>query len=107
MALPAVASRSRVTAGHVSVNRHHAVVTSHASASLRYYPAVNSFCRYVALACVALGLAACGLRTPLLPPWCDVAIEPATVDFGQVLPGNSATREIRLVNRGEGECKLT
>jgi hypothetical protein len=60
----------------------------------------------LAFACIAFVLATCG-RTSLLPPWCDIAIEPAALDFGQVLPGDSATREIRIVNRGGGECKLT
>ena len=57
-------------------------------------------------ACVFALVAACG-RTPLLPPYCDAKIDPVSIDFGQVAPGDSATREVRVTNHGGGECHLS
>jgi hypothetical protein len=61
---------------------------------------------YLWIACMPLALGACG-RTPLLPPSCDITIDPTAVDFGQVPPGQTATREVYLGNRGAAECHLS
>jgi hypothetical protein len=51
-------------------------------------------------------LMACCYRTPMLPPPCDLEVKPAALDFGQVLPGDSQTLAVSMVNHGEGECLL-
>ena len=40
----------------------------------------------------ALLFCACG-RTPLLPPYCDLQVDPTAIDFGVVVPGNAVTRQ--------------
>ena len=39
---------------------------------------------FLGFALLALGYG----RTPLLPPTCDLQIDPVAIDFGSVLPGN-------------------
>ncbi len=66
---------------------------------------VKSFAKRLWILCPLLLVVACG-RTPLLPPSCDITIDPVALDFGQVLPGEAATQEVRVGNRGGGECHL-
>jgi hypothetical protein len=47
----------------------------------------------------------CG-RTPMLPPSCLIDVEPRTLDFSEVAPGQSATRSLRVANNGGGDCNL-
>lgn len=56
----------------------------------------------------ALLAVGCG-RTPLLPPSpsCLVEVTPLLVDFGEVLPGQTATGSVRIDNRGGAACRLS
>ncbi len=54
---------------------------------------------------LALLLSACG-RTELLPPRCVLQVEAQAVDFGDVAPGSSASRNIGVANPGSGACLL-
>jgi hypothetical protein len=52
-----------------------------------------------------LFLSACG-RTPLLPPMCLLQLDAQTVDFGEVPPGTSASKNIGFSNQGGETCWL-
>ena len=54
----------------------------------------------------ALLLAGC-YRTPMLPPPCDLEATPAVLDFGQLVPGDSRTLAVAVVNHGDGQCLLS
>jgi len=59
------------------------------------------------LLCSFLLFAACGSgRTPLLPPACELRWEPSAIDFGDVPPGQTVVRYVRVSNVGGAECRL-
>jgi hypothetical protein len=55
---------------------------------------------------LALLCSTCG-RTPLLPPYCHVDVDPAAIDFGSGLPGSTTTRSVRVSNSGGAACQLS
>ncbi len=56
--------------------------------------------------CAPLLLGACG-RTPLLPPWCTVEVDPSALDFGEVPPAGQATRTVDIANLGGTACHIS
>jgi hypothetical protein len=48
---------------------------------------------------------ACG-RTPLLPPYCHLQVDPTAIDFGAVPPGSLVARKVRVGNDGGATCTL-
>lgn len=48
-----------------------------------------------------------GSRTPMLPPWCEIRVSPATVAFGRIAPGEVATESVQVRNLGGAECVLS
>jgi hypothetical protein len=56
----------------------------------------------------AVLVSGCGVyRTPMLPPSCQVKVSPTALDFGLVLPGDVATRQLHVRNVGGAECTLS
>jgi len=44
----------------------------------------------------------------VLPDSCDLVVSPAdTLDFGSVVPGQSVTKSLRMINAGGADCLLT
>ena len=54
-----------------------------------------------------VAVVACGGRTPMLPPSCEILVTPTALDFGKVLPGEVATTTLKVRNVGGAECALT
>jgi hypothetical protein len=48
-----------------------------------------------------------GARTPMLPPTCEIKVVPTALDFGSVLPGEAATKQVRIIDIGGAECILS
>jgi hypothetical protein len=57
---------------------------------------------------VSVAIAACGGgRTSMLPPSCQIVVDPLELDFGDVLPGTTEGRSLRVRNVGGADCALT
>lgn len=56
----------------------------------------------------SIAVAACGGgRTPMLPPSCQIAVDPTELDFGKVRPGTAESRSFKVRNVGGADCALT
>jgi hypothetical protein len=56
----------------------------------------------------SIAIAACGGgRTPMLPPSCQIVVDPMDLDFGKVLPGTAESRSFKVRNVGGADCALT
>lgn len=56
----------------------------------------------------SIAVAACGGgRTPMLPPSCQLVVDPMELDFGKVPPGEAVPRSFRVRNVGGADCALT
>ena len=63
--------------------------------------------RGLCLWCLILSVAACGGRTPLLPPSCQMSVDLPALDFGEVSPNQSVVRQVTIANHGRAVCKVT